>query len=364
MAETITPAPADERVAPAAPIGYDPNDHPESQLEPLTFPVKPGNVASPPPPEPPRISARLKRRAEAVGIPETALNRLDTESIEDWVESLEGQAQVVFEQRVRADALQQALRQTNQSGVNGVTTVPNPTPTPPEDDLGVDTSELHPALTTVLKKLVKDNAELRRSQEESNQRAQQQQAQTMYDTFDEAFASLGETYHSIFGAGNRFETPRESDESARRLATIRAIDGDVSKMTPKQIKDIIIKTAKRLYPPPKVTPPPPATDAGLYGSAGNVSAPEPASRRPAPPKDPTTGKFLTAEERRVQQQATDAQQTWLDGGLARPTHVNGAPEPNGRDKAIHTVEAILKERAAPLPGNESAGDAQLDDFPA
>lgn len=362
------PTPADTPIAPqprvaTLPPQYDPNDHPDSQLEALTMPFKPATLPPPPAPAPTIISKRLKRQALEAGISEATISRCDEDTLEELVDRYQAQAREIHEGKIRQQALQDALRAVPQQQP-GVST---PQTVAPEDDLGIDLTEVHPALAEGIKKLHKDNLELKRFQAESMQREVNRVAQTQRDLIDEAFESLGEDYHSVFGKGAvGAEVQTTSAEFKRRVAVLQASGLDLSKQPPgKAIKNAVIQAAKELFPAAKPAPAQAPADPYAQALGGNVTTPDspPPTPRPTPPKDPRTGKFLTAEERTIQKQADDAQAAWLNGALARPSGQNGAPEPPSVKKATETVSAILKERSTPV-GIESNGDAQLDDFPS
>ncbi len=165
----------------------------------------------------------------------------------------------------------------------------------PKDDFDLSSEEFDDRLVKVLKRQEKDLQALRAELNQLRTSELIRHNETLTQKMDRLFAKNPK----LFGEGPGKKLPKDSPELKRRLAVLRDMDTIGSGDEEERYE----KSLDALYPESKVKPPEPPPDKAL-------------------------------EERKEQ---------WNRGGVARPTHRNGAPEPKGRHKAEQSVESLLKE---------------------
>lgn len=311
--------------------------------------AKPEAAAEPAPvPAKPKFSQRLLRLAEQFGMSKAEIDACDTA------------ADLEAEVRYARAELQDARGRQNVQvvGANAVSPQPAaPAPKPAEVDedeevlAKINDPEfgLDPSIAKLLNRLVKGRKELAEEVGSFRKREESREAAARYDAFDAAFESLGESFHAVFGEGDR-HTNTDADAFARRAAAVNAAglaDGD----SPATMKRKIAAAAKKLFG--VVTAPVPASEkpADGYGVSGSVST-------PTTPKDPKTGQFVKPAAVKKSKEVEE----WEDAQLARPTARNGGAEPKGDAAARKAVEKWHRDRGLAL-GNMPDATDEYDSLP-
>jgi hypothetical protein len=262
-------------------------------------------------------------------------------------------------------AEQGASRQASRDDVrmsargNSWTEPHNPAPEPPapvEDpfDLTGIEDQLDPKFRRYLKAL-KERADKVDALEQQlagfGQREQQRELTSNAQVLDAAFEALGDEYKDVFGDGDAAELgPEHAAEMKRRVHVVQDALGNTpaQSLTRRQLHKKIKEAAEMLFPKQaggrtpaaggRAEPPDPY-------AAAQQQAPRPA-RRQAPSAPPAP---------RASNRAVPTEQEWDDATLAQPTQRRGGSEPNGRAKAIRSVQEIMRQ------GGDGATDAEIDE---
>lgn len=211
-------------------------------------------------------------------------------------------------QKKRLDLIQREF--ATQRSLESQPRQPEPA-TQPEDDLP-DLSHVDETIASVLKRLVKENKELKGEVGGVKQGQQRLAQRTIADTLDSAFASLDEKYAKVLGKGP-------------------ASDLDEAEL---QMRNFVIKKAgldfNNLPSVPKIRSKLEAEASKLLGAETTTSAgPYAASQKNG--KEPPT------------------EEEWERGAVARPTQRGGAAEPPGEQKAIANLTRKLRENGQTGP---------------
>lgn len=278
-----------------------------------------GEVAGEPPPaavtspaaaatQLPKHGKRLIREALDLGLSDDQIRSMDTETLDETVYVLRKQAIAQF----RDNSIQRAVQPDRNPPEKTAPPDPRSGISSPSsgDDLGMsaeEEAEFDPRLMGLLKRLHRENRELKQVVQTINGREQQREQETNRQLCDRKFQERQE----VFGKGLGRELTGDSPEYLRRVAVLTLVDRDNSQASLETKIDRAIEK--------------------LYGKQLRNSAVE----EPA----------LTAQ-----------QEQWRNGGLARPTQRAGAPEPAGPKKAEKAVAAKMRE----MNGQVSDGIADPD----
>lgn len=195
-------------------------------------------------------------------------------------------------------------------------------------------------LVNALRKLAKDNADLRKKVEGGEK---EKAARSQNQQIDDAFAALPKKYLKLFGDKPIDELPKEQKSIRRRVWHTLQADPPTENVG---VKEAILQRVEEMYS---------ALVQDETEEAGYDTEPAPrraAPREPAPaprppkPRSPETGRYT--------------QEEWDAGALLPTTQRKGAPEPKGRARAIQHV-ARLQREAGNLNGDHSEEYDELPD---
>ena len=229
---------------------------------------------------------------------------------------------------------------------------PEPKKEEPADefDLGVDleqfdevTQKVLKAQNDALRKLAakdKEREEREKAREEKLARLEmtekQREVAAFNDAVDAAFNSLGEHAANIFGNGKVSDGTLDDAQARRRKMIVQSVD--LSKC-----KDV--KEAKKLI----------VAEAALFAGLEPVSSPAPApAKKAAPPKDPTTGKFVKEPETDDEQEQAIIEK-WQRSQLPRPTHRETDDGLTPEQRAANRVKEVLQTAREVQPNGRQNG---------
>jgi hypothetical protein len=209
---------------------------------------------------------------------------------------------------------QAALQRTIQDGQ--VRPLPPEVP-PVEGELGLGDLEadLDPRMANLLKKLAKENKELRQSQGQLVEQEQRRTARSNAEIFDDGFEALGAPYEKFFGKGSGLEMQPNDPFRKRRMAILGAANLS-SEDSPKMMQKKIKAAALEMYGPAVEVAP--ANDYNAIPSANGNGK----------PKAPAVKPKFTEEEYR-------------EGALEVPTNRGGGELPPGEEKALRNLAAKM-----------------------
>lgn len=190
-------------------------------------------------------------------------------------------------------------------------------------DFGVDESAYDPKFFNQLRSIIKDRdtriAKLEEKLEAVEKHARRQADEAIYEQCDRAFAR----HEKVLGKGGRYDIDPNSAEYERRMAVLASVQRDKG---PGTLAHKIDRAVKRLY------------------GAVTSSPSEPVEEELSPPPN---GRF-TKEQ-------------WNGGGLNRPTHRSGLPEPKGEKRAMRAVAERMRERQITEDDFEGIEEAGIPD---
>ncbi len=183
------------------------------------------------------------------------------------------------------------------------------TATPPKDDLGLGelAETIDERFVNVLRRLDKENKELRAGLTEVHETEKRRALVSNADIFDDAFESLGKEYEKHFGTGSGVEMQKADPSYKRRMAVLQQA-GLAEHDTPRIKKRKIMATASELF---------------------GVAAPAPTKDEYDQIPAPVNGaKRITKEQ-------------WDSAGVARPTSREVTELPEGEEKAVANLAKKL-----------------------
>lgn len=172
--------------------------------------------------------------------------------------------------------------------------------------------DVSPAIAHVLKQQAKELASLKAQLAERQQAEQRREAETMAERLDRLFEGRSD----LFGKGAGRELRPESPEMLKRmgvLGVMERLSGSIEQRYQKAVE-------------------------AMYGAAPVVAS-ELEPKKPAPPRDPETGRIISREE----SERRAAQERWQAGGLARPTQRVAADLPKGPQRAVRALAAHMRD---------------------
>ncbi len=312
-------------------------------------------------PATPKHSPRSLRLAREYGISDGELAKLSPEDLEDRLEGIS--RQLLADNR--AFHREQVIRGNNQTPKEQA---PLPPPKPKDEiedilgELADPEKGLDPRVVKLFRHLnakgqAPDLSELQETVKILKETETKRQQSHMADVLDAGFSELGETYAKLVGVESGLDLDPQGPQMKKRLAIIQAA-GITQEDTPRKIKAKIKASAEALYGDVLPTQAPaqqPNTPADPYASAmngshtGNPRMSQPAPTKQAPPKDPSTGRFVSKED-------------WEQAATARPTH-REFEEPKGVRRAEKAVGRVLAEQDGGSDGYSADQDI-LNLFPA
>jgi hypothetical protein len=254
---------------------------------------------------------------------------------------------------------QRASRQQSRDDVRmqahaGSQTQPHNEPAAPVEDpfdlTGIE-EQLDPKFLRYLKAMKSEldsYKEMKTEVQGFKQREQARDQMSNAQLFDAAFAAMPEKFRTIFGEGEAGDFgPENQSEMQCRVAVLTAALGnkDVRSLTRRQLQVAMNNAAEMLFG--KLVAPggqaAPAAAHDPYAAAMQQQVPRPPARK-APSVPP-----------RSANRAMPSEEEWLGATLAQPTQRRGGSEPNGRAKAIRSVQEIMRQ------GGDGATDAEIDE---
>lgn len=182
-----------------------------------------------------------------------------------------------------------------------------------EDEEALDALEkegFDPRLSKVVRKVLKENKQLRSELGGIAQREQLREERTTAEVIDGAFEAMEQA--ALFGEG-AIEDLGETAEGRRRLAVVRMANIDLKKDNATTIRRKVKQTAKE-----------------LFGGS------EPAKKKAEEtPYDAALGKTNGKPAKRI------TKEQWNDAATQKPTNREGSDLPPGDEKAIKGVKARL-----------------------
>jgi len=260
------------------------------------------------------------------GIPDAEINDMSPAELERSVFHMHRLAQNLRRDNDRQQIMQQATEpKFDQNLIAREPGTETPRDPGVDEELGFDPTEYDPHIVGALKRLAKENKELRGLVGQVVQREQFRQNVEVGNRIDKAFFSLGEAFKPYFGDLPMAQMTKADAEGHRRMAVLKVVEGMAKE--PGTLEQKISKAAKLLYP---------------------TTAPEPRQTRTEPPAQ-TNGTRISPEE-------------WEAARVARPTHRGGAPEPKekGYDAAVKGVARAMQDMQA---SGDTSGETSLDGFP-
>jgi hypothetical protein len=289
-----------------------------------------GQFTKPAAPEIPAASAQhsqyLINLAKDMGFTDYEIAQSPRETLERDIYVINRRLRAEARQEARADAVQSG----GQSADGGAMPPSAPVPEPEWDDEELDDGAgnkvkvkdaLHPSLTKIIGKLVKQNKELAEAIKHLSAAENNRQAETFYTAIDRLFISRPE----LFGDKTATQLKPDDPHMRKRAAIVRLMKtfdkGTMQERWQAAVRD-------------------------LYGDSTPPASP--AARPPAPAPSPAPAP-QNGHSRITPEQ-------WDAGSLAAPTHRNGAADPPGTEKATKALAAKLRELDAT---DDEAADANF-----
>jgi hypothetical protein len=228
----------------------------------------------------PQHSPRLLRRARDLGLADEDVAGMSSDQLDDTLYLMERQARQMSRRSPEEIVTERSVERT-----------PEPEP---EADLGLD-EDVDPRIAAALKKLHKENADLKKHIASRDQQQQQTVAQRAIATADRFFNEN----QAVYGKGTAHDMVPGSKFAKKRNAIYQAAvdDGTAGSFHEK---------LQRAH-------------ADMFGET-----------KPAEEVVPPA----------IQQRLDKRTEEWSEAGLARPTARKGAPEPNGPKKAAKTLDKL------------------------
>lgn len=322
---------------------------PAPQGAPAIMPAPQGQAPAPGPPPEPRHSSRIVRRAAEVGLSASDIEDMTHEDVLD--EILHRQQQMMlWSQGERRESGRSASGQPRQDLFpEQFVDDPEPDQQPkPRDDDDLQLDELtDPAVAAALRRLAKENKELRQQVTSAGEREQQRDRQARNDRIDRFFAGRTDL-HDVVGAGSLGELSQEELATRQAILTVAAADTRHIAMEAK-----LDRAVKIIYRRQAAATPP----AGAQGYVQPAApAAPPAAQQPPPPPKPTNGTGYDEEE------LAKRRNIWAnEAPVAQPTQRQGASEPKGIAAAKKKFVQLSREQG--LESNQLSVDetAELPD---
>lgn len=284
----------------------------------------PAPTAGQPVEEAPKRDARLAARAEAYGISPAEIAEMSDAELRravGYLDRLEATRQRIDREPAPAAPQPQAADDDVDIGLTEFDEEKNPT--------GYD-----PNLVKLLKAQAKEIAALKKRLGGIEEIEQRRADESRADWLDRVFESVAKNdpeIAAVIGGGGRADLDPEGLEMAARLVVLRKaaqLAGDPERITGDHIVEATRAVAKKPSAPQQSANPPAAVVANAQSHGAAVGRP-------------------TVEE-------------WEQGGLARPTHRVGSPEPKGQKRAEKAVAE--KMRGMGMDPGPIGGDEE-DDLP-
>lgn len=288
-------------------------------LDDAQYPEAPsvGDVREPEPEPSPRHPAFLISMARSYGFTDQEINAYPTDTLGAIVE------------RISARSQQQRAQQPQQQVVPQQQPAPRPEP---EEDVvfeGIKDEDYAPELLSALKKAIKVPLtrvkQLEKQLAETQQAAQVREVQDLTRRVDTFFSTLGPEFVSVFGVGSVDQVKNFNPQAFAERAKVFRRANILHQEEGGDLLAHLAEQVKFLHP-----------------------------KKAAPRKAPAAEEEMELEERK---------KDWVEGAVAKPTGRKEAPLAPGKEKAIRSVAAILKNRSGPAQTNEEAnGHATAADF--
>lgn len=257
-------------------------------------------------------SRTVLRLARDLGIPQAEIDSTPAEDLEDRVYWLNRE---LTRQRIAA----------NNPAEKPVEKAPEK-PAVDEDDLGLgDESDYDPKMLALLKAQQKKLKELEKAKSEHDQKVkafEEREAaraqQSANDRIDAAFAGLGEDFSGVFGKGKAERMDGNSAEFQRRIAVLRVAET----MKQGSLEADLAAAVKVLYP------------SGATAARTNKAEADHTEEPATPEGDELSPRQKEALKKR--------QETWRNGGTAKPTHRTEKEEPKGERRAVRAVAELMR----------------------
>lgn len=282
-------------------------------------------------PSAPKHSSRLLRLAQSVGLDEQTILTTPTDELRELVMERQQTQQSDRRQEIIEQG-QRALPARNPS--NGQFQKPDGTPDVDAikaaadgrvEDIGFkldfgkgadgttfEESDIHPALVNVLKQLGNAVAKLEQGHNVLASAEMARRNESVTQTIDRVFASLGAEYEPHIGRGGRGDVSPDSLEFAHRLLIVQRAQRNQTAGT---FEQKLVQAAKELF-------------------GGRVA--------------PAAGGGSTTPGNGVVERVAE----WNQAGLSLPSNRTDAAEAPGYDRAVQTADRKMREA-----GYETVGDA-------